>query len=176
MSQKIRRHCKPTTILLVIGFAISLMSMMIGISTIDKINAVLSQYEADAPISLSMENTGLALSLSIYLFSLVNCFAITNYWIITKRREMAIRKAFGWRGLDLIILIGTDLLKIICVSLMIAGALIVALANIGGDFYAINITPFFVVGTLLLLLFTLMLSMAVPMMRIAKIRPAEVIE
>lgn len=176
MLQKLKQGCKPTTLLMVGGFAISLMSMMVGISTVDRIMTMLNQYESEVPIALSMQNTGLSLSVSIYVFSLANCFAITNYWIITKRREMAIRKAFGWRGLDLVLFIGKDLLKIIAVSLVAAGLLTVVLSKKVSSYFAVKITPFFVLGTVALLLVTLVLSMVVPIARIIKIRPAEVIE
>ena len=95
MFQKLKRKCRPTTILLAIGFSISIMSVLVGISAINDILTSLAEADQEIPIFNTMQNTGISLALSIYLFSIANCLVVTNYWIITKRRDMAIRKAFS---------------------------------------------------------------------------------
>ena len=94
MLQHLKRKCRPTTFLLVLGFAISLTSVLIGISSVNSILVSLSEMDNKTPIYLTMQNTGL--SLAIYAFSIANCLVVTNYWIITQRYNMAIYKAFGW--------------------------------------------------------------------------------
>ena len=106
MFQKLKRKCRPTTILLAIGFSISIMSVLVGISAINDILTSLAEADQEIPIFNTMQNTGISLALSIYLFSIVNCLVVTNYWIITKRRDMAIRKAFGWSNYNLICAVG----------------------------------------------------------------------
>lgn len=175
MFQKLKRKCRPTTILLMIGFAISIMSVLIGISTVSSILLSLSESSSDAPILLTMQNTGLSLALSIYLFSIANCLVVTNYWIITKQRDMAIRKAFGWSNYQLIGLVVTEMAEILFISLCIGIVLIATFSYLTSGIISVTITPFFLFGTLTLLLITLVLSVIVPIIRILKIRPAEVI-
>lgn len=175
MFQKFKRKCRPTSILLAIGFSISIMSILIGISTINDILTSLAEANQDIPIFSTMQNTGLSLALSIYLFSIVNCLVVTNYWIITRRRDMAIRKAFGWSNYNLICDVVSEMAEILLVSLCIGFILIEVFSRMTKGIMSIHITPFLLCGTLLLLLFTLVISIIIPVVRILKIHPAEVI-
>lgn len=127
------------------------------------------------PILQTMQNTGLSLSISIYLFSVINSFVVTNYWIITKRRDFAIRKAFGWTNRQLIGLICKEIIVVLLVSLCISGSLLYLLAQVGTQMFSVELNAFFVFETLLLLVITLILAMIVPARKVVKIEPAEVI-
>ncbi len=175
MFQKLQRKCRPTTILLAVGFAISMMSVLVGISAVNAVLTSLRETDLDAPILTTMQDTGLSLAFSIYLFSIANCLVVTNYWIITRRRDMAIRKAFGWSNGSLICSIVGEMAVILLISLCVAFCMISVFSYATAGLISIQITPFFLCGTLLLLLFTLALSVVIPVARIVKIRPAEVI-
>lgn len=175
MLQKWKRKCNPATLLLVIGFTISLTSVLIGISLINSILVSLSEVESEAPIYLTMQNTGLSLSFAIYLFSIANCLVVTNYWIITKRRDMAIRKAFGWSNRHLIGFVLIEMSETLAASLCISAVLLILLGRWNSAVFSIQLTPLFVFATLALLLLTLALSVAIPIVRILGIYPAEVI-
>lgn len=175
MLQKMKRKCRPTTFLLIVGFAISLTAVLIGISSVDSLISSLSETDGEAPIYLTMQNTGLSLALGIYTFSIANCIVVTNYWIITKRRDMAIRKAFGWSDWQLICLIISEMVGILTISLVISAGFLAVLRRWNTAVFSIELTPFFVIGTCGLLLFTLCVSVWIPVMQLLKIRPAEVI-
>lgn len=175
MLRQLKRKCRPTTILLFIGFAISLTSVLIGISSVNSIMVSLSQMDSGTPIYLTMQNTGLSLALAIYLFSVANCLVVTNYWMITQRYDMAVYKAFGWSNTRLIGKIIMDISGILCVSLFISVFLLGLLRRWNDAMFSIQITPFFLLGTLVLLLFTWAVSAIIPIIRITKIHPAEVI-
>lgn len=175
MLQTLKRKCRPTTILLIVGFAISLTSVLIGISSVNSVISALSEMDSETPIYLTMQNTGLSLVLAIYAFSIANCLVVTNYWMITQRRDMAIRKAFGWSDWQLIRMIISKMAGTLAISLAISAGLLTALGNWNTAMFSIEFTPFFLFGTLALLLFTLSVSVLIPVIRILKIRPAEVI-
>lgn len=175
MLQKWKRKCNPATLLLVIGFAISLTSVLIGISLINSILVSLSEVESEAPIYLTMQNTGLSLSFAIYLFSIANCLVVTNYWIITKRRDMAIRKAFGWSNRHLIGFVLIEMSETLVASLCISAVFLILLGRWNSAVFSIQLTPLFVFAAFALLLLTLALSAAIPIVRILGIHPAEVI-
>ncbi len=175
MHLTLKRECNPATLLLIIGFSISLTSILIGISTISSILDALSDVKSEAPIYLTMQNTGLDLALAIYLFSIANCLAITNYWIITQRRDMAIRKAFGWANCHLVGMIVAEMARILASSLCISVVLLVLLNRCNPGMFTIHLTPLFLISTLTMLLLTLALSVLIPTIRILKIRPAEVV-
>ena len=175
MLQNFKRKCRPTTILLIIGFAISLTSVLIGISSVNSLICSLSEMDSSTPIYLTMQNTGLSLALGIYVFSVANCLVVTNYWIITKRRDMAIRKAFGWSDWQLIRMIISEMSGTLAISLIISTCFLAVLGSWNTAMFSIELTLFFVLGTCGLLLFTLCVSVLIPVIQILKIRPAEVI-
>lgn len=175
MLQSLKRKCRPTTFLLIVGFAISLTSVLIGISSINSVMSSLSEMDSETPIYLTMQNTGLSLALAIYVFSIANCLVVTNYWIITKRRDMAIRKAFGWSDRQLIYMIISEMAGTLAISLVISAGLLAMLKNWNTAIFSLELTPFFILGTCGLLLFTLLVSVLIPVIHILKIRPAEVI-
>lgn len=175
MSQKLKWKCRPTTLLLIIGFAISIASVLIGISTVNSIILAISKADYEIPILSTMQNTGVSLAFSIYLFSIANCLVVTNYWIITRQRDMTICKAFGWSNYHLIRSILAEMAGILFISLCIGIVLIAAFSKLTDGALSVDITPFFLFGTVLLLLFTLAVSLIIPIIRILKIHPAEVI-
>ena len=132
--------------------------------------------DMETPILLTMENTGLSLAFSIYLFSVANCLVVANYWILTKRKDMAVRKAFGWSNKNLMAYITKEMGVILAVSLLFCALALTALAALSPEQFAFTVTPLFLLSTAGLLLFTLCIAVSVPFYRILKIRPAEVIE
>ncbi len=175
MLQNLKRKCRPTTFLLIVGFAVSLTSVLIGISSVNSILNSLSETDSETPIYMTMQNTGLSLALAIYVFSIANCLVVTNYWIITKRRDIAIRKAFGWTNRHLIRMIISEMAGTLAIGLAVSAVLLARLSCRNTELFSIELTPFFVLGTCGLLLFTLFVSVLIPVIRIFKIRPAEVI-
>ncbi len=175
MRQNLKRKCRPATFLLIVGFAISLVSVLIGISSVNSLISSLSEMDSETPIYLTMQNTGLSLALAIYGFSVVNCLVVTNYWITTKRRDMAIRKAFGWSNWQLLSLIISEMAGTLAISLVISAGFLAILGNWNAAMFSITLTPFFVISTFGLLLFTLCVSVLIPSIKMLHIRPAEVI-
>lgn len=175
MLQKLKRKCKPTILLMIVGFAISFTSVLIGISTINALIVELSKADGETPIYWTMQNTGLSLALAIYIFSVANCLVVTNYWIITQRRDMAIRKAFGWSNRQLICMIFSEMAGTLGISFLLGLGLLAILSTAASELFSIEVTPFFVLGTCVLLLFTLCIAVSIPIIRILKIRPAEVV-
>ena len=102
MLRKVKRRCRPTTLMLVLGFAISMTAVLIGISVIHDLLESLASAGQEAPILQTIQNSGLSLALRIYLFSMVNCMTAANFWVITRRRDLAVCKAFGWSGARII--------------------------------------------------------------------------
>ena len=123
MFQKLKRKCRPTTILLAIGFSISIMSVLVGISAINDILTSLAEADQEAPIFNTMQNTGFPCTLNLSVF---DCELPCGYKLLdyTKRRDMAIRKAFGWSNRNLIFAVVSEMAEILLVSLCIGFILI----------------------------------------------------
>ena len=127
MLRKVKRRCRPTTLMLVLGFAISMTAVLIGISVIHDLLESLASAGQEAPILQTIQNSGLSLALRIYLFSMVNCMTAANFWVITRRRDLAVCKAFGWSGARIIGAVVGELAEILLISLGL-GLLLLALS------------------------------------------------
>ena len=172
----IKKICRPTTILMIIGFSISFTSILIGISSINSVMVSLRDMDTDTvPVYSVMENTGMSLALELYIFSIANCLVITNYWVITKHREMAIRKAFGGSTQQLIILVVSEMSKTLCASMLSSALLLTVIETFGANLFSLHLTPFFVLSLAAMLMLTLLIASIIPVLRILKIKPAEVI-
>ena len=169
------RRIGPASVLLAAGFAVSAASVLIGISAVDAILQFLAESDGETPIYLTMQNTGLSLAGAIYVFSVANCLVVTNCWMITKQREMAIRKAFGWTNRDLICMISREMAKLLAAGIAVSILLAGGLRSLDTDLLSMDLTPFFILGTVGMLVLTLAFSLAIPLARILKIHPAEVI-
>lgn len=169
------RRISPASILLIAGFAISATSVLIGISAVNAILQFLSESDGETPIYLTMQNTGLSLAGAIYVFSVANCIVVTNCWMIMGQSEMAIRKAFGWTNRNLVSMISLEMGKLLAVGIGVSLVLVCGLRIADASLLRMNFTPFFILGTVGMLLLTLAFSLAIPLARILKIHPAEVI-
>ena len=175
MIYQLKRKLGATSALLVVGFAISFTAVLIGISSVNSALIVMKETGQTAPIYDTMKQTGMSLAISIYAFSVINCIVVTNYWIITRRRNLAIKKAFGWSNLRLLGEISAEMGELIVIGLIISACVLAALINWREDLFSIRLTPFFVIGMAALLFLTLIISATVPFIKIIKIHPAEVI-
>ena len=175
MIYRLKRKIGATSVLLTVGFSISFTAVLIGISSVNSALIVMKETGQTTPIYDTMKQTGMSLAISIYAFSVINCLVVTNYWIITRRRNLAVKKAFGWSDLRLLVEISAEMGELIIIGLMISVCALAALINWGEGLFSIRLTPFFMIGTAALLLLTLIISAAVPFIKIIKIRPAEVV-
>lgn len=175
MIYRLKRKIGATSVLLIVGFAISFTAVLIGISSVNSALIVMKENGQTAPIYDTMKQTGMSLAISIYAFSVINCIVVTNYWIITRRRDLAVKKAFGWSDLRLLGEISAEMSEHIIIGLMISVCALAALINWGKGLFSIRLTPFFIISTAALLFFTQIISAAVPFIKIIRIRPAEVI-
>ena len=175
MIYQLRRKLGATSILLIVGFAISFTAVLIGISSVNSALIAMKEAGQAEPIFDTMRQTGMSLAISIYAFSVVNCIVVTNYWIITRRKNIAIKKAFGWSDIRLLNEICVEMGALILVGLVISVCILAVLMNWREDLFSLRVTPFFILGTVALLLLTLIISAIVPFEKIIKIHPAEVI-
>ena len=88
---------------------------------------------------------------------------------------MAIRKAFGWSNRQFIHMIFSEMAGTLGISFLLSLGLLAILSTAAPKLFSIEVTPFLVLGTCVLLLFTLCIAVSIPIIRILKIRPAEVV-
>ena len=108
-----------------------------------------------------------------FAFSIVNCLIAANCWMISKRRDVAIRKAFGWSNRKLSVLITKKMAVMLAVGFVISTMFLAVLGASGNEFLQIDFSPFFLLGTSVMLLFTLFLSVLVPMRHVLSVNKTD---
>lgn len=172
--RKIKELNNPAILLMMVGFVISFISVLIGISSLEQIIISLKAMNStETPIYSLMVNSGIGLSFEIYAFSLVNCLVVTNYWIISKRRELAIFKAFGFSNCDLLKLVMKEIILILVICLLISMSILLIVSKLDILFLPVIINFTFVLGTMGLLILSLVIALIMPLINILEINPAE---
>lgn len=120
--------------------------------------------------AVSTENM---ISAGLFLFALINTVIISYYWVTVRRREIAIRKAFGASNFRVIAKMTAELLALIGASAVLAMVTQFAIWNIKGD--EINLIEYAVLaaGFLFGIMLAVIISMIVPVRLILQIRPSE---
>lgn len=175
MLQKIKRKCRPAVLLLITGFAISMASVLVGISMTEAVLRSAAEDAASLPVAQTMHNTGLSLAMSVYMFSVVNCAVTANYLVISRKRDLAVCKAFGWTNTDIMWRLAKEFSAALAAGLLLGWRITAFFSSLSRGIISVEITPFLIISTLALLAFTQILSMAAPVVQILKIHPAEVI-
>lgn len=169
-----RIYRSPASILLMIGFSISFTAVLIGVSSLNSVLLELGSEDTQAtPVYSVMENTGMTLAIKLYMFSMVNCIAVSNYWILTKRREILIRKAFGWSDCKLIMIVMREIDHLLAISICISFIAIIILFQSYGNIFSIRISLVFVLEIFAVLVVTVFLAALVPALQIIKMKPVK---
>nr|WP_308808486.1 FtsX-like permease family protein [Insulibacter thermoxylanivorax] len=114
---------------------------------------------------------GNILFIGLFGFALLNTIMISYYWIIVRRREIAIRKAFGHTNLSIMKLLAKELAGLIGLS-----ALISFTVQVPFSFHeTINFLELFWLATVFIgaVALAVVIAMIVPAGHIMKIQPAE---
>lgn len=119
---------------------------------------------------LSQENL---ISVGLFLFALINTIIISYYWVVVRRREIAIRKAFGASNSSIIGLLAGELLQLIGISAVLALIVQILVWTVQGN--TIDIQGSIIIGIMLLFSITLavIITMIIPVRYILQIQPSE---
>lgn len=120
--------------------------------------------------AVSMENI---VSAGLFLFALINTVIISYYWITVRRREIAIRKAFGASNLRVMGLVTSELLKLIGAAAVPAAITQAVVWEIRGDEISFADSGILALGLLLAITAAIIAAMIVPARYILKIQPSE---
>lgn len=138
-------------------------------------DAIVSGYKTDFKAgvfqaAVTMENV---VSVGRFLFALINTIIISYYWITVRRREIAIRKAFGASNLRVMGLVTIELLKLIGAAALLAAITQAVIWKIHGDEISFADSGIMAVGLLLAITAAITVAMIVPVRYILHIQPSE---
>ena len=137
--------------------------------------AVVFGRKTDSKVSifqsaLSMENI---ISTGLFLFALINTVIISYYWVVVRKREIAIRKAFGATDFSIMRLVTTELLKIIGIAALLASITQVLMWIIQSNSISFYNSIVLIMGMLIAITLATFIAMIVPVRIILNIQPSE---
>ena len=119
---------------------------------------------------LSQENI---ISIGLFLFALINTIIISYYWVIVRRREIAIRKAFGASNFSVTGLMAKELLKLISLS-AVCGLIVQGLVwSVQENSIDLQSSLIIVFVLLLSITIAIIIAMIIPVRYILQIQPSE---
>lgn len=120
--------------------------------------------------AVTMENM---ISVGLFLFALINTVIISYYWVIVRRREIAIRKAFGASNFQVIKLMTAELLSLIGTAAFFAAVTQIVIWQIRGDEISFADSGISAIGLLIAITTAIIVTMIVPVKFILNIQPSE---
>lgn len=149
-----------------------------------KISDNVKQIDADATVSVSEKITDdnifrslvsqeSLIFVTLFLFALVNSTVISSYWITVRKKEIAIRKAFGASNIEVISILFFELWKIIGLAAITALVFQFVLQLSGNSTF--ELLDILWAGSIILFAITLAVSITliIPIRHIKKLEPAE---
>lgn len=138
-------------------------------------DAVVTARKTDSQVnifqsSLSIENI---ISIGLFLFALINTIIIAYYWVVVRRREIAIRKAFGASNIRVMSLITLELFELIGAAALMAALTQITIWMVQGGEINFHDAAILAVGLFLAITLAIFIAMIVPVRFILCIQPSE---
>lgn len=113
------------------------------------------------------------ISAGLYLFALLNSTLISYYWIVVRKREIAIRKAFGATNISIISLLVRELMMLIGCSALLACMVQCLIWSLQGNF--LNTFNYLQIVLVLFgaIVLAVLIAILVPIKYILSIQPSE---
>ncbi|WP_058484954.1 FtsX-like permease family protein [Defluviitalea phaphyphila] len=109
--------------------------------------------------------------IGLFAFALLNTIILSYYWVVVRRHEIAIRKAFGYTNFSVIVLLSKELFQLIFIS-----AILSIITGISLSFTQIQNFEKFVpmaIGFIIAMGIAVIISMIIPAVYILNLQPSE---
>lgn len=133
--------------------------------------------KGESTLNATMQKENIKINLIVYIFCIVNCMLMSEFWIIERNKEFAIRRTYGYGQLKLIGGIAKDILVLGVVSLMCYALIHIIIANlIGVRLYEVKMDIKLVFMIVLINVTALVATLIKPVYRLMKMNPAVILE
>lgn len=105
----------------------------------------------------------------LYFFAIINCIIITDFWISKKRRDILIKKAYGYDNCKIIINLSKEMSLLIMIAIIFSYCIQKVINRLlidSGCVFEMSLKN--ICQILLIMVFTVIMSMIVPLVRIMK--------
>lgn len=113
----------------------------------------------------------------IYFFAIINCIIVSEFWIEQRKREIAIRKAFGMSNLQIIGMLFREMLGISCFAAILCVFLQIIFSKLIGNVFNIYIGASFgdVLIMIAMIVVTSLAVILVPVYKIVNMSPSQAV-
>lgn len=136
------------------------------------VNIEVSEGEELSGTMLNDERIRANFYVMAFIFCVVNCMVICEFWIYQRRREFAVRKAYGYSSRQIVKLVAWDMLKTITVSCVLGYVFQVIVMYIMGEYDVyFGLSVLNILKVIALILCTTIISISIPVIKVIKRRP-----
>lgn len=133
-----------------------------------------SKSESEMENELASEN--MKINIIVYVFCVFNCLLMSEFWLIQRSKEIAIRKICGMGNIKIILGMACKIGALCVVSLCIFIISAFIINTVKPGVYLININMTMLIVTLLSIVVVITLSMAYPLFKILRFDTVSIIE
>lgn len=145
--------------------------------------AVVEGYEVDyeeqqvEAAKLQLAQSPVNIYFLIYFFAIINCIIVSEFWIEQRKREIAIRKAFGMSNLQIISMLFREMLRISCFAAILCVFLQIIFSGLIGNIFNIHIEASFgnVIIMIAMIVTTSLAVILVPVYKIINMSPSQAV-
>lgn len=124
-------------------------------------------------ISNTLNRQNIRVNAMVYVFCLVNSILISYFWIMQRRKEIAIRKAFGYGNGKIVKMLFIEMLQLMLFSLILFLVLYIAAYYWSRNVLHIYLTIETLAGVALIMIVTSVISILFPVIKVLKMNSAQ---
>ena len=140
-----------------------------------QINAKKLNSKGESDVVKALQGENMKINVMVYVFCIFNCLLMSQFWLIQRSREIAVKKIYGMSDSRIIGAMACNILALSETALIIfaVSAVIINAVTAGAGIITVNLTT--LLTTIVAIAVTIILSMAYPVIKILHYDSVEVL-
>ena len=140
-----------------------------------QINAKKLNSKGESDVVKALQGENMKINVMVYVFCIFNCLLMSQFWLIQRSREIAVKKIYGMSDSRIIGAMACNILALSVTALIIfaVSAVIINVVTSGAGIITVNLTT--LLTTIAAIAVTIILSMAYPVIKILHYDSVEVL-
>ena len=138
-----------------------------------QINAKKLNSKGESDVVKALQGENMKINVMVYVFCIFNCLLMSQFWLIQRSREIAVKKIYGMSDSRIIGAMACNILALSVTALIIFAVSIINMVTAGAGIITVNLTT--LLTTIAAIAVTIILSMAYPVIKILHYDSVEVL-
>ncbi len=148
-------------------------SNIVSLDSTAVINSKKLVSKGESTVSDTMARENLRVNVIVYIFCILNCMVMSQFWIMQRRKELAIRKTFGMSNFRIIMIIAENVISLIVAAFIIFIFMIALISLINSEIVEwLNFSIATYLTIIMTIVVTAVMTMLYPIFRIIRFNPA----